>query len=190
MAIKLKQMQGEEFVKKVLAGERDFSEIKLEEGFDLSGYKGFQTLQDYLKKQGDLIYNTIIIDNSEFKYIKAKGVYLPCIKGVGANLIGADLRLAYLEEADFGNANLGEADFRGADLGNAKLVETNLIRANLKDTYLKGANLKGANLREVKNLEDCVGLEFVNFNKTKITQKEKEIIDKIRNKESEFIIEE
>ena len=42
MEIKLKSMDGKDFVKKILEGERDFSRIKLENGFNLEGFKDLQ----------------------------------------------------------------------------------------------------------------------------------------------------
>ncbi len=38
----MKQMTGEELIKKLLQGERDFSGILLEERFDLSGHEAFR----------------------------------------------------------------------------------------------------------------------------------------------------
>ena len=49
--MQLKYMTGEEFVRKLLNGERDFLGIKLEEYFDLSGCESFNDLNKYLKKQ-------------------------------------------------------------------------------------------------------------------------------------------
>jgi hypothetical protein len=69
----------------------------------------------------------------------------------GANLRGADLedaylRDAYLRGADLGDANLRGANLRGADLGDANLRGANLRGADLGDAYLRGANLRGADL--------------------------------------------
>jgi len=65
----------------------------------------------------------------------------------GADLVGANLRGAYLRGADLGDANLGGADLRGADLGDANLRGAYLRGANLRGAYLRGANLVGADLR-------------------------------------------
>ena len=79
-----------------------------------------------------------------------------------ANLEGANLRGAYLEEAFLERANLKRAFLVGANLKRAFLVGANLERANLKGANLAGAflqwadieraNLVGANL-EGANLE-------------------------------------
>ena len=79
----------------------------------------------------------------------------------GANLRGADLRVAYLSGADLRGAYLREANLRGADLRGANLYgadlrgadlrAANLYGANLSEADLRGANLREANLR-VANL--------------------------------------
>jgi uncharacterized protein YjbI with pentapeptide repeats len=61
--------------------------------------------------------------------------------GKRANLAGADLARAYLEDADLAGADLARANLEGANLEGA-----NLARANLEDAYLEGANLARANL--------------------------------------------
>ena len=68
----LNKVSGEEFIAKLLSGERDFSNIYLEENFDLSKHRAFQELRIYLKTQ-DLQKTTINISNSQFRYLKARG---------------------------------------------------------------------------------------------------------------------
>jgi hypothetical protein len=83
-----------------------------------------------------------------------------------ANLTGADLRNAYLNNADLRGANLDDADFRNAclrdanlsgtqlggaifsfaDLSGANLTETSHSTADFSASTLKDANLKKANL--------------------------------------------
>lgn len=74
----------------------------------------------------------------------------------GADLKGADLRGACLRSASLWNANLESADLYGADLRRANLESANLSGADLRDadlndadltyTDLKSANLRNANL--------------------------------------------
>ena len=59
----------------------------------------------------------------------------------GANLRGANLNDANLSSADLSGANLCDADLSGADLSGANLCDADLSGANLR-----GANLRGANL--------------------------------------------
>jgi uncharacterized protein YjbI with pentapeptide repeats len=143
-------MKGEEFIKKILAGERDFSGIKLEEGFDLSGHESYAELQGYLRKaQESFKESPIILDNSELRHIKANELYLPFVRGREANLKEADLREAYLE----------------------------------------GANLKKANLKGAKNLETALHVEDAIFNKTRVTEREKAIIEEALKRRQLFVVE-
>jgi len=81
---------------------------------------------------------------------------------VEADLEGADLRFAHLEGAHLEGAHLEGADLRwaqleganleGADLGRARLQGAQLVLACLRGARLEGAHLEGANL-EGKNLE-------------------------------------
>jgi uncharacterized protein YjbI with pentapeptide repeats len=215
MPTQLKKMKGEEFVEKILPPfeERDFSKIKLEEGFDLSGYEGFDELRNYLRRQ-NLFDEPIIINGSDFRRVRAVGIYLPFVRGEGAYLSGANLREAYLSGANLSGANLREAylsgaylsgadlmvaDLRvanlsGANLRVANLKEANLRVANLKEAYLSGANLRetdlsGANLKDVKNLESAIGLEEAVFYKTRVTETEKRIIEEALKSRKLFIVE-
>ena len=163
MAIQLKYMEGKEFVRQALSGERDFSKTRLEEGFDLSGYESFDELQKYLKNQ-NLKENPFAIDYSQLKGVKAIGIYLPYVRGWVADLKGAHLR-----GADLGGADLGRADLWGADL--------------------KGAHLWGADLKAVKNLKNVLNLEEAIFCETRVSEKEKAIIENALKKRPRFIVE-
>ncbi|MEK6953311.1 MAG: hypothetical protein AABX29_09960, partial [Nanoarchaeota archaeon] len=84
----LTKVSGEEFVVKLLNGERNFSKISLEEKFDLNRHGAFQELKIYLKSQ-DLQKTPVDFSNSQFRYVKAIGLYLPFIVGRNANFRGA-----------------------------------------------------------------------------------------------------
>lgn len=64
----------------------------------------------------------------------------------GASLTNADLRSASLQEADLTQADLQEADLREAKLAGADLTEAHLVGANLGGGDLSGATLVSANL--------------------------------------------
>jgi len=163
MAIQLKYMEGKEFVRQALSGKIDFSQIILEEGFNLSGYEGFDELQKYLKKQ-NFIENPFVINHSQLKGVKAIGIYLPYVKGHVTDLEGA-----YLEKA-----NLREAKLEGADL---------------REAYLREAKLEGADLKAVKNLKNVLNLEEAIFCETRVSEKEKAIIENALKKRPRFIVE-
>ena len=190
MTAKLKQMLGREFVGKILEGERDFSGVNLETGFNLSGYEGFGEMQDYLKK-ANLGNNPIILDNSSFEGIKAQGLYLPCTQGMSVNFEGASLKWVYFwngkfkngkfkngdfEYGNFDEAYLEYAKFRGANFTSVKHRSAKFRGADFNETYLGDVDFEDADLRGVKNLEKSLNLKYAKFHKTKVTSKEKAII--------------
>jgi|SRR3989344_4675307 len=167
MAENLIKVSGEEFIVKLLNGERDFSKIFLEEKFDLGGHEAFQKLKTYLKEQ-NLQKAPVDISNSQFRYLKARELYLPFTVGRNAILRGANLESANFEGANFESANLGNVNFKGANLKDACFVNAdlwianfrsvNLELANFEGAYLKGAYFGGANLKNVRNLTEVVNL--------------------------------
>lgn len=204
MATKLKQMKGKEFIRKILAGERDFSRIKLEKEFDLSGHKDFKELQHYLRSQ-DLSKTPIHIEFSDLSFVKARELHLPYVRGMGADLNEADLWIADLHEADlkgvyFEGANLDRVNLYGANLWIANLDRVNLNeadlgRVNLEAAQLGGANLYGArlgmaNLKGAHDLENVCGLEHMIFFETRVTPKQEIIIKEALARKRLFIVEE
>lgn len=166
MVIKLKRMTGEEFIRKILEGERRFLKINLEDGFDLSGHEAFLELQEYLKQQ-DLEENPIKIFESDFRRITATGLYLPSVKATDtnfeeANFRGADFYRADLCRVNLKHGDLSEADLRSACIMNADLYEANLEKANLVNTNLGNTNFGAANLQKA-NLSFAL-LKYTCFN--------------------------
>ena len=76
MAVQLKYMTGAEFVEKVLAGERDYRGIVLEQSFNLSGYEGFEEMNEYLRKQ-DFLQNPLDLSRVTWIYVTAQDLDLP-----------------------------------------------------------------------------------------------------------------
>lgn len=165
----MKQMSGEEFVRKVLGGERDLSGIELEAGFGLSNYEGYNELQDYLRGQ-NFEANPLVLTGSKLYGLQARGIHLPYLRAEMADFSEGDL-----SGADFWMANLGRADFWMANLGGGNLC---------------GANLRRANLREVENLGSARGLDYANYNHTRVGIKEKRIIEEALRQRELFSVEE
>ncbi len=193
MASKLTPMEGEEFIKKILEGERDFRKIKLEEGFRLSEHPYFKILYKYLLKEAGistqginrLKENPINISGSEFKYLFAKGLYLPYAEGSNAdfsyanlsdrhsgrlfhstNLEGSNFKNAKFHETDLSFAFLRDVKFQDADLENAKLGGSRLYH-----TVLNNANLRNVSFHTANFLEEAIltgaDVEGASFEKAK-----------------------
>ena len=82
--------------------------------------------------------------------------------GERANLRGANLQYANLQDADLRRANLQNANLQDADLRRANLQNANLRGANLQDASLQNANLQYANLQNA-NLQNA-NLRRANIN--------------------------
>ncbi|MEM4318499.1 MAG: pentapeptide repeat-containing protein [Candidatus Pacearchaeota archaeon] len=193
MVTQLIPMKGDELVKKILAGERDFSRIELEEGFNLADHESFEELQKYLTN-ANLDLDPIIMDNSKLRGVVARNLYLPFFRGKEANLWGADLLGADLSGADLWRACLSGADLSGAYLWRACLSGADLSgaylwRADLWGADLWGADLSSAYLKNVKNLGKAVNLGHAIFYHTIVTEREKEIIERALKKKQLFIVE-
>lgn len=178
------EVRGDEFVSKILAGERDFSQIKLAD-LDVSGhtYHSFLELDEYLKSR-DLKKEPIILNNSELSSIKAGGIWLPYLK---AN--GASFKNAYFPHANFRCGEFPRASFYRANLEGANLEACDLYNVYFKETVfygtqLAGARFKFADLAGVKDLANAVDLAFAHFEYTHVTPEERDIIlDALRTKE-------
>ena len=154
---------GQEFLTKILAGERDFSGIKLEERTILSVCPQFDQVVKYLREHPDKS-SPIILSGAKLKYLQAderlnlsyvvaentdfEGACLPNADLSYANLQGACFADAVLTDADFRCANLQGAKLSAAYLVEADLSEANLSRASLDHAILVGANLGEASLQE------------------------------------------
>lgn len=203
MEVERKQMKGEDFIQKILEGEREFYGIELEYNFDLSGHELFGRMQDYLKKQYLAKY-PIIISNSDLSGVRATGLYLPYVKLEGSILWNANFENSTLNFANFHNADLtytdfrhaelDHADFRNANLQNVNFNHTNLYfsdfrGANFDLTQLLGANLVLADLRGVRNFGQSLNLLCATFAETKITSKEEAVIRSLSENLKSFDVE-
>jgi len=190
MEKKLTFMKGEEFVQKILSGERDFSNIELEHDFDLSGHEGFDDLQSYLKN-ANLEEKPIMVQNSKFRQLDADGIHLPFLKANSANFKhatfmganfenaqfkNADLRYAKLAQANMKNSYLVNADLRQADLYLSSLIGTALTGVDLSGASLQYTNMQSADVKGIKNMGLARFVETANFQFADLTEKEKTII--------------
>jgi uncharacterized protein YjbI with pentapeptide repeats len=190
MANELIFMKGREFVQKVLSGERDFSNIELEQDFDLSGYEAFDELQTYLK-DADLEEKPLIVENSKFRQLDADGLYLPFIKANNANFKhgtfmaanfengqfkNTDFRYAKLAQVSMKNSNLENSDLRQADLYLSSLIGTILTGADFSGASLQFTNMQAADVKRIKNLGLARFVETTNLQFAQLTEKEKSVI--------------
>lgn len=191
----LAYMSGNEFVQKILAGERDFQNIRLEPAFNLRFHEAYQDLNNLLKFSGDwrnpfnisgssficlnaeldwrstigknVLFYGAILKGSYFDYSK---MHESCFEH--ANLDGVSFHNARLRQANFEYANLNRANFMrvrafGASFGHANLSNAMFYRANLRHADFQDANLLAAGFDKV-NLEDTT-FNNANLSGAKIT---------------------
>ena len=153
------QIDRKEFVRKVLAGERDFSRIEMYGSFNNSqtDIELLNSLNKYLSSQ-KLIDNPLILSDSRLGYLRgtfhmpytiARRVYFRGLDIPNSNLVGCDFA-----EADFTLADTGQDDYHRG-LSGVDFRGSNLIRANLFRQNCTGANFSYASLYET-NLSQAV----------------------------------
>jgi len=183
-------VKGQEFVRKLLDGERDFSNVRLEPYFGLSGDDSFATLQEYLKTS-DMQKAPVIFEKADMTGMDADGLYLPYLRANGASFkhatmmeahlasgqfSHADFRYAQLLQTNMEHADLRNADLRQADLNLALLNNTLLGGANFLGTKLLFTNLQSANIKGIVGLEQATHCATANFQFVTLTDKEKAVI--------------
>jgi len=140
-------MKGDEFVAKLLAGERDFRRIKLEKGYDLSAHENYGGLRSFLvNSKDDLKENPVKLVGADLSYLTAPDLYLHHTKAAGAVFKHANFSKSTFDYADFSNASLDHTDLQGTYFRTATLEGASLFAANLINSYLTFTNLKFANL--------------------------------------------
>jgi len=190
MAITRVFLSGKEFVEKVLAGERDFSFVRLEPGFDPESHEQYDAFKSALAEaasDGDHLtltgaaFRSIGADGLTLRSMEARGASFKAATLLGANLEeanleNADLRHATLATADLSHANLRNADLRCANFMYARLIAADLAGANVEAADLEYANMQRADLKDLRNLDRAKGTPTVNFNFAQLTEQEKAII--------------
>src|SRR5687768_2097054 len=122
-----------ELVKKLMAGERDFSNTRIpaDKG-DLTATDGFEEMNKFLRGLTDLRENPIQANNVDWSGIKARGLHFLGAKMAGANLQGADLRDATIMRADVSGGNFRGANVSGTVFIGARLMEADFTGATMK----------------------------------------------------------
>ncbi len=187
MAEQLTPIKGDEFIVKLLNGERSFQNVKLEEGFDFNSHDGFAEMLDYLRT-ADLKLSPVRLVNSDFSHCIAKNLYLPYVRAQGADFIGADFLGSIFDGADFfwakfDNADLRVSDIVGVDLIKGSLYEADLRGSNLSRSDFHGTNLEGAKFRlaelcDMRDFEYAINLKKAHFSGAIVTDRERAIIRK------------
>jgi len=183
-------MSGQEFLQKLLEGEREFRGIVLEPYFSLSRNGQFASLQEQLLA-ADLENAPVILERADLTGFDADGLHMPFVKANGAcfkqaTLLEANLESSEFENADFRYARLPQANMKTCHFRDADLRQTDLNLAELNGSLLSGANVAGANLlftnlqatdiKGIVNLQLARSVETANFQFVSLGEIEKNII--------------
>lgn len=177
---------GAEFRKKLLEGERDFSNVQLEERVVLTFHpyqcpidsdgKPRQVDPELLDFFGelhsergdgkDLKDNPYNFSGSIMVGLVAQGLYLPNLVVKDTNMQKSNFEQSFLEDADFSGSNLDYIHFRNSCAQRAKFKGCKLRHAYfsgwLNDTDFSSADLSHASIHGICGPYDF-GIENVNF---------------------------
>ncbi len=190
MAAQRTHMSGNEFVQKLLDGERNFKTIVLEPYFSLARHERFEELQNRLRED-DLENNPVILEGADLTGLDADGLVLPFLKAneacfKHATMMEASVESSEFEAVDFRYAKLPQADMRTCHFRDADLRQADLNLATLNGSLLSGADTAGANLlftnlqacdiQGIQNLGMARAVETANFQFVSLSDRERNII--------------
>ena len=138
-------IQARDFIRQIMAGERDFASTRLVVDGAFDEQDGYQELLAYLQEQ-DLRASPINCERADWRGVCARGLFWERSRMAGADLSGACLHEANLRGADLVGANLEWADVSSATFVVAKLGEANFVTANMRAADMYECNATGANL--------------------------------------------
>jgi len=174
-------LKGEDFIKKLFEGERDFSGIELETGFSLS--KNYITQQWYrFMFDQNFEESPLDLSNSRFSFVSFR-YFGP----IGLNFSYSNCENTLFVESDLRHINFRNADLNGASFWNADLSYVDFRFANLSDANFWDARLCDTDFRGVKNLEKARNIETAYFHSpVRVTPMERSIFEEILSKKRLF----
>lgn len=189
MVKRLTRITEEEFVKKILVGERDFRNIEVR-NFNLHPHT--ETLNYYLLHKSEWSHihpndiekrldgYSINLSGSRFICVKTGGLYISYVRAVGTNFEDVDFSEAHFWRGNFERSRFEKVNFERADISGVNFRKTKHKETNFEDANIGGANFEGADVRGTKNLElycnfrwDWMGSEYL---RTKITKEQFEAL--------------
>lgn len=189
MAKKLTSITGKEFVKRILARERNLRYLKVEE-LDLSPY--IEDLTAYLLYESEwasMLPNevakklggySIDISGSKFVGMKSKELKVSHIKAVGTTFRGVDFRESYFWRGNFEGSHFERVNFEDAYLQDTNFRKTRHKEVNFENASTSRIDFEGADICGARNLtlylEDF--LRDSRYLRTKITEEQFEDLKK------------
>jgi uncharacterized protein YjbI with pentapeptide repeats len=141
------KINGNKLARKILAGERDFRGIVLENPKKFPYMGIFPELMKYTHFPGRFSKEGIDFSGSDLNY---SNFSLLCLDHLTAE--NSDFNHSYFYSTSLDYANLRNANLTGAIMWGTSINHTNLQGCNLSHAQLIGAQLEASDLREVKFL--------------------------------------
>jgi len=196
-------LSGLEFIHKVVVcNERDFSGIRLEEGFDFfKDQDSLGALKSYLRKHKALYYDPLNFSHSQFRHVNfnLKGAIITNVQADHADFSGSIFTSCYFGHSQFRDALFDDiqikinpsanysVNFTGCDFHSASLKRAYLQNGHFYQASFQGASFHFAQLANVyfgqadlcnaRGLETTIGLDLAHFEKTKVNERERRIIE-------------
>ena len=160
------KMFGDELIKRLMAGERDFSHIELEPEFDFTKHDSYGELKKYLHSRNLKDEPLILIQGSL----------------VGANLSGLVLPYTKAYNADMRRVKVMHGTwyhsiFHGTDLSHGKWLNTDLRCIDVYDALISHTHFEKSDLRDILNLRLGKHIETANFRQARLNQSDILAID-------------
>ena len=152
------KLAGEEFVRKILSGERDFSGIELKQ-CNLKQLAGFDQLYGYLRRQ-DFKDSPLDFSKSWFQYVtfgNVNHVSYPIPSGLNFSFVNGDD--SWFVDSDLTYLNFENSSLRNVFFDNSNLQYVNFQSVDAHNTSFYGARLIWTDFRNVKNIETVRGIE-------------------------------
>ena len=160
--VRRKQLSGEEFIERLLSGERDFSKTSIRAGTHLDRIDGYAEMLTYLRNEALLpnILYPFDLSNSLWHYITAPELFLPFINATSFRAPESNL-----QGINFAYSNLNFARFKGTYLAGAKFKGASLYKTNFRDADVTDTDTSGTNLSRTigfrENLERRISPEVI-----------------------------
>ena len=159
MTTELHKLAGEEFIKRFMDGERDFSHIELQSSFKFNQHPAYNEFQKYLQSI-NLKDSPLIFIGSQAFGVDFSSLYLPFTKAYDATLIASKFVDCLLHNSILVNANVSHAKFHLSDLRHVDWYNTTMGYTNFQKS----------DLRESKNFGYARGIESAKFSFNRMDQ--------------------
>jgi uncharacterized protein YjbI with pentapeptide repeats len=139
------QISGNDFIKKIIDGEKDFKKVSLPKGYSLEEHEGYSEAVEYMKGAGT---ETEPYDFSEAKFdgVIASGIHIPHMKAQKSIFTGCGFKESVFERVDLTDAVCTRSNFAKTVMKEGQFVRAKLDMVNFEIADIEGGNFWLADL--------------------------------------------